>query len=566
MIRKIAVFGVCALLLAGCGRDEADSAPASGSSAAGTAAQAPLDRVDADTAWLIANTEEIPEDLSEMLWAPMTSMAEFNRETYNGIADELDEAPVAAALLRELAEIDSRQALAERGIEPNGRWAVHAVSLYPFVTWELSDAEAFEATLARIIDEGEVEPDWREIDDARILWIELEEIGIAVSHDDRFVTAAFIPDNMALMRRVANLDQPSTAFDPADLAQFSQERGYTPYGSGFVDFGRLVDLLLDEQDERLEAARESERLAEMSGNAACRAEFDALVETFPRLSLGYTEMNQSTMAFDMTVETEASFAERMSTIADTPISLDSGERGLLDVGLALNIVGTRDFARELVAGWVEDPPKCPAFASIGEKAPDWQMALNQPIPPVVTNFQGLRMSLKDFEIGESFEPESAEGTLALFMRNPQMILGMLQMFSPELAALNLTPGGDPQPVPQGVIPNLPEGTPAFLGMGDSALGIAVGESQRDRLGEAMAPGEGSGAVLSYGIDFSAYAELMGRVMNTLESELEEAEQEEMPSNPTAGMEALAEFYDYTSVSMHLTERGIEFRSTVELKD
>ncbi|NEZ03272.1 hypothetical protein G4Y73_03810 [Wenzhouxiangella sp. XN201] len=568
MIRKIAVFGVCALLLAGCGRDEADSTSTgeAGSSAAGAASHALFDRIDADTAWLIANTEQLPENLSELLWAPMASMAEFNRETYNGVADELDETPAAAALLRELAQIDSREALAERGIEPNGRWAVHAVSLFPFVTWQLSDAEAFQATIDRVIGEAEVEPEWRDIDDARVLWIGLGDVGVAVSHDDRYVTAAIIPDNLALMRRVANLDQPARAFDPADLEQFSEERGYMPYGSGFVDFAHVVNLLLDEDDEMLQTARESENLAEMAADPVCRAEFNALVETFPRLSLGYTEMNESTMAFDVTVETEASFAKRMGAIADTPISLDKGEPGLLDLGLALNIVGTRDFARELVAGWVNNPPQCRAFASIGEKAQEWQQALNQPIPPVVTNFQGLRVSLNDFEISESLELESAQGTLALFMRNPQMMLGMAQMFSPDLAALDLTPGGEPQPVPEGVIPNLPAGIPAFIGLGDGALGIAVGESQRERLGEAMEPGEGGGAILRYGIDFSAYAELMGRVMTTLESEFEEMEQDEAFSNPSAGMEAIAEFYDYTSVSLHLTDRGIEFRSAVTLKD
>jgi len=571
MIRNIAVFGFCALLIAGCGRDEADTSspgePASDASTASADASNMLfNRIDADTAWLMANLETIPDDLSEKLWAPLQSMADLNRENYNTVADELDEAPVAAAILREFARIDSREAFAERGLAPNGHWAIHAVSLSPFVHWELSDPEAFRATLDRIAEDAETELSWRQVEDVEVLWAEMEDVGLALSYDDHFATVAIVPDNAALLRRVANLDQPATALDAKDLERFANDRGYTPYASGYMEFGRIVDQLLDGDDAMMAAARESSPLGEIAGNDACRAELDALVGLFPRATLGYTDIRSDFMAFDMTIEADAAFAERMQVIADTPVNLDRDDAGVFELGMALNIVGARDFAREIVAGWVETPPQCELFENIRENAEDWQMALNQPIPPVVTSFHGMHMNLESLTLGENSNVESAEGSLALFMRNPQMMLGMAQMFSPELASVQLEAGGEPQPIPAGIIPNMPEGISAFLGLGEAALGLAVGEAQKDRLSAAMDPGEGGSAILSYGINFAGYADALGELMAGMQQQLEAMGEEAAASDPSEAMAAMAELYDYTKASMHLTERGIGFRSTMTLKE
>src|SRR5699024_3393157 len=120
MIRKLAVLGFSTLLVVGCGQDEADSSasdrPFDADSDQSDIAATLFDRVDADTALLLANLEPIPEDLSEKLWAPLQSMSDFHSKNYNELADELDDAPVAAAILREFSKIDGAAAFAERGL------------------------------------------------------------------------------------------------------------------------------------------------------------------------------------------------------------------------------------------------------------------------------------------------------------------------------------------------------------------------------------------------------------------------------------------------------------------
>jgi hypothetical protein len=571
MLRKLFLLGLTALLIAGCGRDEGETEPTPApEQESADLSTALFERIDADTPWLLANTDTVPEDLVERMWAPLGSMSEFNEQTYSSMADEVeDDSAIAAALLRELAAIDSKEAFTERGLHPNGYYALHGVSIYPFMHWQLSDAEAFRATLERIAANADVELPWRTIDDREVLWVPMEQFGFALAHDEQFATAAIIPDNMALLRRVAGLDEPAESYDPDALAAFGDERGFTPYGTGFIEFDRVISELLDGDDEMLAMLREDSPLGAVAEDEACRNELDALVRTFPRMSLGYSELSAEAMTFDAAIETSPSFAERLVPLADTPVSLDSpSDGGLLDFGLALNIVAARDLAREIVAGWVESPPQCMLFDNIRDNAEDWQLALNQPIPPMVTNFNGLRLGLQDIQMGEDANVESAEATVALFMRNPQMLMGMAQMFSPEMAAMQLEPGGEPQRLPEGAIPNMPVELPAFVALGESAIGLAIGENQADRLPEAMESGEGGSAILSYGIDFAGYAEALDSLMEGFGAQFQDMDEADMEAagDPGEAMAALAEIYGYSHSSIHLTERGIEFRSSMTLAD
>ena len=115
---------------------------------------------------------------------------------------------------------------------------------------------------------------------------------------------------------------------------------------------------------------------------------------------------------------------------------------------------------------------------------------------------------------------------------------------------------------------MPEGIQAFLAVANGGLGIAVGEAQRSRLLEDLAPGDGDDAVFSYGFHLANYAQALEGLLSEMRSELEEMGQDGAIQNadPTASLSALAEIYDYTTASVHLSPRGIEFRSELLLKE
>jgi len=556
-----------ALALTACSQDAPDNGPAPTEEAA-PAEQAMqsspalteqlLARIDAEPIMLWLSLEPLPQALLDQLWARMALTGDLSQEAYEDAAEEIDD-PLGRALIRELGELDSAEAWAERGIEIAGVAGLHTVGIYPFMHWQLSDRAAFEATLERIEAEAGIGFTRKTVDSETLIWHDLGQVAVAIHHDDAFMTAALIPERPELMRRVANLDQAATAMTLDQVNAFNSERGFRNDSAGYIDFQRLLNTLLTGDDEMLVAARSEGELSMFANDPACQQEMRSLTGIFPRQSFGTTDATDRSMTILTRLETSADFGQSLAALADTPMSLDIERSGMVSTAMSLNLVAARDFGRELVAGWIENPPQCMLFSSIAENAAEWQLALNQPIPPLVTNMHGLRLQIDEMTL-ENGQLDDAMGTLALFMRNPQMMVGMAQMFSPELAALNLTPGSGPQELPPGLVPNL-EGVSAWLGLSDNALGMAIGSSEG--LTAALEPGEPDSRIFSAGVDLAAYAELVKLGLSALPDgpadEIDTAETDE-------AMALMASIYQYVYKAVHLGEPGIDLVLRFDLAD
>ncbi len=562
---KKSVFALATVFaLAGCGQDSGPEQAAEAPGAALSPESADVrdrlfERIDADTVYLFANLSPLDQDVSDRIWQAMEDLVEGQAEIYNSLADEIDsESPWLGALMRELSGISSEQAIRDRGMNPNGFWAVHAIDWLPAAHWQLDDREAFEQMLARLSDDAGTEPPRLDSGEQSLIWIPLEEFGLAVAlhHDDDFVTLALTTGDERQLPRLIGEERPSLPLAASTLEQFNRERGYTAFGSGFVDFERMLATFISADTNATGPANEVRQL--LDEHEACRGELTALVQQLPRLSMGFTEVSHDGVRSRVRVETDPALAQRLLPIADTPVQLDVSNPTLLKSGLALNLVAARDFGRDLVGGWVDQPPQCPLFEDIAAQAADWQRALNQPIPPFVTNIHGFRMNLDSLSL-EGSDPVDGEGTLVVFMRNPQMLIGMAQMFSPELAGMDLTAGGEPQPLPAGLIPDMPDFS-AFLAMGSEAIGLAIGEAQREPLQAALEPGDGDSAIMAYSINMAAYSELLQTMLDSLSETMEE------PLADMGWFASYSDFYRETSFRLELTADGIDMINDVRFGD
>ncbi len=559
MLRKFLIVLLAVPLLHGCGRDDDEVAPdAPAISATPEAAQvdtALFERIDADAALVYANLSPMPDEVAAMIWASLESMGHGQQDSLEEASAEVaGRAPLLAAIIRDLGNIRSAADLEARGLDGNGMWAFHMISVYPIAHWSLVDAAAFDNWLARLADEAGTEWPERIIDDERLIWSDMGDFGLALHHDGQVATLGMVADDDRLLRRIANLDQPAEHFQARDLQAFNQARGLTPYGSGFFEFGRFFGTLLDDADEQAAPVRNALNMQRAAVDAACDRELDALFTQVPRFSIGMPRMDRREISVLMRIETNSDLGQRLTPIADTPVSLDVSGPRLLSAGLAVNLIAARDFGRELVGGWVNNPPQCALFEGIRENAADWQLALNRPIPPFITSMHGLRVDLESLRISglDAAGIEQASGTVALFMRNPQMLLGMAQMFSPELAALELQPGGEPKQLPAEMTDQLGN-IPAWVALGQQALGLAVGEGQKDRLQGNLEPGEKDDVIMAYGINVAAY--------QAMAAELAAGADEGSPSLDFDFFGLLAENQEESRVSIHLREQGIDIIST-----
>ena len=521
-----------------------------------------LARIEADTPALWLSLEPLPQPLLDQLWSQMAAISELQESAYEEMAGDIDHALVRA-LLAEMGQLNSPEAYAERGININGVAGLHMAGIFPLLHWELSDQAAFAATLARIEAESETPMPRRQVGDQELIWISLDKFGLAIHHDPAFLTIALIADREDLLRRVANLEQPDRVLSKAEVDAFTNARDYLQDSVGFIDFQRLLGQLLDGTDETLVQARSNGPLAAVANEPACRGELEALTTLFPRKSFGTIDLSAESMSVKVLMETERAFGERLSALAGSPVALSTQRAGVLSMGLAMNIVAARDLGRGIVGGWVENPPQCSLFSNIAENATNWQLALNRPIPPLVTNLHGARVRLDRLSLTGG-EPSDVAGTVALFMRNPQMMIGMAQMFSPELAGLDLRPGADPQPVPPGMVPNLGD-MPAWIGLSDSGLGLAIGPGQDAELPAALVAGSADSAIFSIGIDMVAYTDLFEAGMSRVPTQTVQGADFD-PAEATETFRLLAAIYRYIHKSLHLTPDGIDLRVHFDLAD
>ncbi|MGY6554009.1 MAG: hypothetical protein ACXIUM_05760 [Wenzhouxiangella sp.] len=566
-MRRLLILALV-LLLAACGRDSeptetaagVSSSPRQSSTAATVDAALAADllaRIDADTAMLGLSLEPLPEAIINKAWSSLEGLTD--EEDIGDLSSDIED-PLLLALARESLALNSPEAYLERGLDPNGMFAVHLMSIYPAMHWQLSDAEAFRAMLARIEAAAETEFERRRVDGEEIIWVQADGFGLALHQDANFVTAALIADRQDLLRRVANLDPAPRPMQRSEVESFARQRGLLLDTIGYVDFERLVGLLLDSEEDLVVQLRRDTQLGQVAETAACRVELGQLTRLFPRKSFGTYALSDNSISMKATLESLPEFASRLGALADSPVALQDMREGLMAMGVALNLVAARDFGRQLVGGWIETPPQCFLFSNVAENAASWQLALNRPIPPLVTNLHGARLKLSHISQDQDDQPEMA-GTLALFMRNPQMLIGMAQMFSPELASLDLRPGGNPQPVPPELLPQL-QGMPAWLGLSDTGLGLAVGAGQDAALPAALTAGRADSAILSFGLDLSAYSELLALGLANLPGQGADFDADDTAE----AMTVMASLFRQMSGSLHLGEAGIEMRMHFELAD
>lgn len=559
-----------ALVLAGCGDDQAPSGAADAGAArvsAGESGPSFFDRIDADTPYVFANLQRTPEALVDSMWAINDASAESNEAMLQAMAEDESLPAEARALISEFTAMTSRAGWEAAGLHVNPKFAVHGISLFPVMHIELADTEAFRAKLASVEASMGSPLPRRDVDGVEIIWAEIEApMGLAVHIGEGVATIGLVPDQPAMLGRITGAVRPADPMRARQLEDFNREIGLTPQGSGYLDFQRMFARVMG-PDAALDALDVDGKLAEFRQDPACPSEFQALFTAMPRMVMGYTRLDDDRADALFRIETSESIGAGLAPIARAPVSIDRELSGLLNFGLAFDLIAARDFARGLVNGWVENPPKCEAFAAIGQQAPQMKDALARPIPPVVTNVKGLFLEANRLEFAEGGLPTGG-GTLSFFMKDPQLLVGMAQMFSPQVAELNLEPDAPAQKVPASAIPQLAgTGLEAWMAMSKHAIGMAIGEDQIEALTDGLDRNEADGYLLAGRMDFDLLVDLMDFATQAMNDGAEiDPAAASLLETQRAQYERMAEFYDQAAFKVGLSEAGIDFIVEAHLHD
>jgi len=525
------LFAVAALLtatLGACGRSEE---PGAGSGPSNPL----LSYVPDDTPYLAANLAPLPGDVVDAYLARMQPALDEAQAQLTLMRTELEAEQAGAtgqsgadtttrlalAVLRELDGKLSRAGLSALGLDMVSHKVVYGLGAFPVIRTGLSDADALRATIQRVLDDAGVSAPEQSYQGVAFwrLPVDLQEaipVALYVSIIDDHLAVGILPPafETELLPGFLGVTMPAVSHVGDRLAELNRAQGYTAYGSGILDLHGLADQFLqaDSVTARVMAATGAYDAGSITPD--CVTEIHEIIDNAPRMTLGTTELSTAAIAYQYRVETPVSLAGQLARLVSRLPAADAGSDRMLDLSFGVSPGAVRDFLREKTSAIVEDPYRCEHLQDLNTSTAESLARLDQPMPPFLNNFRGLRISLSEIAFGHSTLPEKARGHLALHVEQPEMFVGMAQMFLPDLSGLAIKPGADPVQLPDSLIPA--PGLVAFAAMSGDAIGLSVGSGEEATLPEFLdAPTGPEGMFFSASYDTSAYLnyrdELVGPV-------------------------------------------------------
>ena len=565
---------------------------------------APLAFVPADTPWVFANLEPVPESIRtryeqqmQAAWPLMLGMFDgaladlekVSNETSSGadiddaegdgadavaanpeiaIATIADPAGTAKAVrvlkgvLEELRSLDTPDKWRAVGLSPEARMAMYGVGLLPVMRLELSDPEAFRALVARLEQKAGSKLGTAQIGEQAVWTFGTDEVGGVLAIQGSHLVLGMMPGNAddALKRRVLGLDRPAESLaDSGALADFNKARGYLPHGSGWIDTRRIVALV--GTDEGINAIVRAAGSEPPVLDVTCRAEFDAIAAKMPRLAFGYTALDGERMSMHSRLDLEPALAQALLALgSSTPGG--ATRDALFDFGIALPVLGLRDFLVTQADAVAKAPFQCEQLKDLNKAFADARPKLEGTLPPPVANLSGLRLTATRLAWPQGSDKPDFAGTLVVGSSSPALLAGLAQLASPELQKITLPADGKPVAIPASALPAGYTDIPVSVAMGEKTLALAIGKDEGGRLATIVAaPPSKPGVWLDMSMSGSVYG-LFGDAIDRFGAFLPDADRQQFEAQRKL-YAMYAQWFRRFDLQVAVVPEGIDFSETVE---
>lgn len=509
--RSFALIATASLLLAACGKDSEETKVTIRENT-----NPLLVHVPADTAYVIANLELVPKEITDAYIArfqPVIDVMsrridEFQADQAAGKFEDDAIAMFATAVLDELGGELSVESLEKFGISPQSFHAIYAMGVFPVIRMELTDATELRNAIGRIeakmgvslpVSEFNGVNYWRLVDDD-------SPVGVYISILDQQLAISAFPVGAEgdLLGAFLGEALPANSMASSNaLAILNNQKGYSGYGSGIIDFQKLSDELF-----KTESATHSYLGPEMSSHldsldAVCLAEVNAMIAKAPRMTAGTMSLTANEMAVRYELEIENTLATSIAAlVSDTPPAVEGDF--LVSASLAIQVGKLRNFILEKANSVIATPYQCEKLENLNAEAQQLAQQLNIPMPPMVNNLEGLRVRMDEFD--PTADMNQASGVIALHVDKPEMFVGMASMLVPGFDTLDLANQKEPVKIPSDMIP-VSVGD-VFAMMNEDAIGVATGEQQSGQLKEFMTVNSANeGTVFSVSYDLAKQMEI-----------------------------------------------------------
>jgi hypothetical protein len=249
---------------------------------------------------------------------------------------------------------------------------------------------------------------------------------------------------------------------------------------------------------------------------------------------------------------------------------------LLEFAFGLKVGAVTDYLLAKATAITQSPYQCEHLQDLNTHAAEALAKLNEPLPPFINNFRGVRLSLSQLSMGQSI-PDAATGLLAVHVDQPELFVGMAQMFLPDLSTLQLVKGEPPVPLPPTLIP-VPDSV-AFAALTDTAIGVSMGAGEENGLVPYLEQANATdGTFLSMSYDSAAYLDFTSQLADGVDEFAEHLDdaadsdavaQAEQNSSVKEISEAMRRAYanavDRSQITARFTPQGVVVDSRMTFK-
>lgn len=542
-----------------------------------------LSYIPADSPYVVASTQPIPDELADkleptvdeilksyrtILRYSMTAASAANREESNS-NEELQK---VQGLADELLELMSVEGIRAAGIARDSAFAFYGNGLLPVFRFELSDEALFDKTIERFEQRAGEKMLQGSVKGEDYKYLDLEGMHLVIATIDEQVVITGVPaefDEKQVAIALGVTSPRRSLKKQGTLKKIGKQYGFSNYLTGYIDSVRIAETFSGDAsglDAELFALSDK-ALPEWSDE--CKSELMELVSVAPRMVFGYTEVSTKALDSSFIIELREDIAAGLSTIPTAVPGLGVDPGGFMSLGFGMNPLKAKEFVEARLTAMEEDPFVCEQFASLQAGVPQARAALNQPLPPMVYGFRGFFANMTNMDISglsSGKAPDDADGTILLAMENAQSLLMMAAMLDPQIASLELAPDGKPVKLE---MPQLAEFTDnAYAALSESALSLSLGNAAEKNSAEALvADSVEPPPFMSVSMDAARYYEMMGDAMLL---ETPDDEGNEMPLEMRQTLRDMmilsGSIYERAAGDVFFTERGIEINGRMTIAD
>jgi len=567
-IRTFALIVSASLIFAACSKEPDDATVSLKENTNPLLAYVPT-----DTAYVFADLEPVPEEVTDVYVTRFQPVLDVMSEHIDKFkagyqAGEFQDnypAQLGMAVLDELGGDLSTENLDNLGISLQAHHAVYGTGIFPVIRLGLGDEQKLRDAIARIEEKMGTELPEKNLNGTSYWRINEDEMPVAIyiAILEQQLAVSVFPVNSEDNLLAAFLGQEMPADSMASsnaLATLNRNKGYTGYGSGFLDIQKIADEIINPNSDT-RSFLSPEMIAQLGTlDAVCVAEIETMLAKTPRMTAGTTSLTANEIAVRYDLEIENVLANGLAAlVSNTPSAIDGNF--LLSASLAIKVGKLRSFVLEKATAIFENPYQCANLQQLNEQAGQLMTQLNTPMPPMINNLMGVRVRVDDYNPNTAIT--DGNGLMALHVDKPEMFVGMASMMVPGFDSLDLANQSEPVKIPAEMLHM--EGVDVFALMNDNAIGAAIGEKHvKDLVGFMNAKEQDNGTLFSVSYDMAKQMEIQAALTEQFQVEMAD-DKTVVNEYAEAVKKAYTDILDRSRVDVRLTTDGLQVNSSMTFK-